>query len=107
MENRAQDRSGVAGGALWGRVLCAAGIILAIIGAYFVSIALGAVGLFLGIAGYFLGTRNLGLITIILGVVSIFVGLLMGQGVMAGSYDRAVDGWFREIPAEQIRSDKE
>ncbi len=32
----------------WGRTLCAVGIVLAVIGAYFVSVALGAVGITLG-----------------------------------------------------------
>ncbi len=79
-----------------------AGLILAVIGAYFVSVALGAVGIVLGVVGYALGARRLGAATVVLGVVSIFVGLLVGQGVMAGSYDRAVDGWFRDTPVEQI-----
>ena len=87
---------------LWRRVLCVAGLILAAIGAYFVSVALGAVGIVLGVVGYALGARRLGAATVVLGVASIFVGLLAGQGVMAGSYDRAVDGWFRDTPVEQI-----
>ena len=76
-----------------------AGMVLAVVGAYFVSVALGVV---LGVAGYALGARRLGAATAVVGVVSIFVGLLAGQGVMAGSYDRAVDGWFRDTPVEQI-----
>ncbi len=90
----------------WGRTLCAAGIVLAVIGAYFVSVALGAVGIVLGVVGYALGARRLGAATVVLGVASIFVGLLVGQGVMAGSYDRAVDGWFRDTPVEQITDDE-
>ncbi len=82
------------------------GIVLAVIGAYFVSVALGAVGITLGVVGYSLGARNLGRLTVVVGVVSIFVGLLVGQGVMPGTYDRAVDGWFRNIPAEQITDDE-
>ena len=83
-----------------------AGIILAVVGAYFVSVALGAVGVVLGVAGYALGARRLGAATAVAGVASIFVGLLAGQGVMAGSYDRSVDGWFRDTPVEQITEDE-
>lgn len=68
------------------------GIVLALIGAYFVSIALGAVGVALGVAGYYLGPQNLGRVTIALGVVSICDGLFAGQGVIPGSYDEAVNG---------------
>jgi hypothetical protein len=39
------------GAALFGRVLCVAGMALAVIGAYSVSVALGAVGIVLGVAG--------------------------------------------------------
>jgi hypothetical protein len=77
---------------LAGRVLCTLGIILAVIGAYFVSVALGAVGIFLGVVGYSLGARNLGRAVVLLGLVSIYVGLLIGQAAMPGSYDAAVDG---------------
>ena len=90
----------------WGHVLCVAGMVLAVVGAYFVSVALGAVGIVLGVVGYALGARRLGVATVVLGVVSIFVGLLVGQGVMAGSYDRAVDGWFRNTSVEQITEDE-
>ena len=79
-----------------------AGMALALIGAYFVSVALGAVGIVLGVVGYALGAPRLGAAAVVAGVASIFVGLLVGQGVMAGSYDRAVDGWFRGTPVEQI-----
>jgi hypothetical protein len=43
---------------------------------------------------------------VVAGVASIFVGLLVGQGVMAGSYDRAVNGWFRDTPVEQITDEE-
>jgi hypothetical protein len=90
------------GKVLLGWVLCAIGVVLAFIGAFFVSIAIGAVAILLGVAGYALGARNPGRITAVLGVVSIFVGLLIGQGVIPGSYDRVVDGWFREMPTERF-----
>ena len=103
MQNSARNKNG---SALLGRVVCVAGIILALIGAYFVSVALGAVGIVLGVVGYALGARRLGAATVVLGVASIFLGLLVGQGVVAGSYDRAVDGWFRNTPVEQITGDE-
>ena len=102
MEDGARNKNGAA---LLGRMLCVAGIALAVIGALFVSAALGAVGIVLGVVGYALGARRLGVATVVLGVVSIFVGLLVGQGAIAGSYDRAVDGWFRNTPVEQITNE--
>jgi C4-dicarboxylate transporter len=77
-----------------------------VIGAYFVSVALGAVGIVLGVVGYALGARRLGAAAVVAGAASIFVGLLVGQGVMAGSYDRAVNGWFRDTPVEQITDEE-
>ena len=76
----------------WGRVLSLLGIILAFIGALFVSIGTEGIAIALGVAGYFLGARTLGTATIILSVVGMFVGLLAGQGVMPGAYDEAVSG---------------
>jgi hypothetical protein len=99
VEGGAKGKNGTA---MLGRVLCVTGIVLAVIGAFFVSVALGAASIILGVVGYALGARRLAVITVVLGTISIFVGLLVGQGVMAGSYDRAVDGWFRNTPTEQI-----
>jgi hypothetical protein len=32
-----------------------------------------------------------------------FAGVLIGQGVIPGdAYDRAVDGWFRNMPTERF-----
>ncbi len=76
----------------WSRLLCAVGILLAIVGAFFVSVALGALGIVFGVVGYGVGARNLGFATILLGVVSILMGLFIGQGVIAGSYDEVVNG---------------
>ena len=76
----------------WGRVLCVLGIVLALIGALFVSIATEGIAIALGVAGYFLGARSLGITTIVLSVVGMFLGLLAGQGVMLGAYDEAVNG---------------
>ncbi len=94
-EARRNGREGSRVGVFWGRLLCMVGILLGIVGSFFVSVALGALGIFLGVAGDFMGAHNLGRMTIILGVVSIFVGLFIGQGVMAGSYDEMVNG-FKE-----------
>ena len=79
-------------GAFWGRVLCVFGILLAVVGAYFVSVATEGVGIALGVAGYAFGARTLGITTIVLCVIGMFVGLLVGQGVIPGSYDEPVDG---------------
>lgn len=84
--------AGSSGKLLAGRILCAGGIVLALVGAYFVSIGTGVVGILLGAIGYYLGARNLGRVTIILCVLAIFVSLLAGQGVMPGAYDNVVNG---------------
>lgn len=84
-----------------GRAVSVIGILLSIVSAYYVSIALGALGMILGMAGYALGSRNLGRATVIIGLLAIFAGLLFGQDVMAGAYDRAVDGVFRSGPARE------
>lgn len=78
---------------LVGRVLAGIGLIVGVpIGAYFVSIAVGFVGIIFGIMGYALGSRRLGFATIVLCTVAMFVGLLVGQGVIVGSYDETVNG---------------
>ena len=74
------------------RLLCAAGILLAVIGAFFISIALNALGVVLGMLGYALGARWLGPATVILALLTLMVGLLLGQGVLPGAYDRITDG---------------
>lgn len=87
-----------------GRVLSIIALIFFVpIGALFVSIATGSLGLSLGIVGYVLGARRLGLAAIVLCTVAIFVGLLIGQGVIPGdTFNRAVDGFFRDIPTERL-----
>ncbi len=78
---------------LVGRVLAGIGLVVCVpIGAYFVSIAVGFAGIILGIMGYALGSRRLGFATIVLCTVAMFVGLLVGQGVIVGSYDETVNG---------------
>jgi putative Mn2+ efflux pump MntP len=79
-------------GAFWGRVLCTVGIVLAIVGAFFVSIASEGIGATLGVAGYLLGARALGVTTIVLCVVAAFVGLFVGPYAMPGTYDELVNG---------------
>ncbi len=86
-----EKRTG-AKGVLLGRVLCMVGVILAIIGAFFVSIATEGIAIALGLAGYFLGARILGVKTIVLSVVGMFLGLLAGQGVILGAYEEEVNG---------------
>jgi hypothetical protein len=76
----------------WGRVLCAAGIVLAIVGAFFVSIASEGIGIALGMAGYLLGARALGVTTIVLCGAAALVSLFVGPYAMPGSYDELVNG---------------
>jgi len=87
-----------------GRLLSGIAIVFCVpLGALFVSIATGAVGVFLGITGYALGARRLGALAVVLCTAAMFVGLLVGQGVLpGGAYDRAVDGWFRNMPTERF-----
>ena len=90
-----------------GRLLSGVAIAFCVpLGALFVSIATGAVGVFLGIAGYALGARRLGALAVVLCTAAMFVGLLVGQGVIPGeAFDRAVDGWFRNMPTERFTED--
>ena len=86
-----------------GRLLSGIAIVFCVpLGALFVSVATGAVGVFLGITGYALGARRLGALAVVLCTAAMFVGLLVGQGVLPGTYDRAVDGWFRNMPTERF-----
>lgn len=61
--------------------------------------------MFLGITGYVLGARRLGALAVVLCTAAMFVGFLVGQGVVPGAYDRAVDGWFRNMPTERFTED--
>jgi len=90
-----------------GRVLSGFALIFCVpLGALFVSIATGAVGICLGIVGYTLGASRLGFLAVVLCTAAMFVGLIVGQGVMpGGAYDRAVDGWFREMPTDRFTED--
>ena len=89
----------------WGRGVCIAGIVLAvlgIIGAFFgigASIVPGALGIMLGILGYFLGSTRLGTITIILSTAVLFLGLAASQGLLPG-----VDRSDRTLPPEAPRA---
>ncbi|QIN81634.1 hypothetical protein GBA63_02570 [Rubrobacter tropicus] len=87
-----------------GRLLSGFALVFCVpVGALFVSIAAGAVGIFLGTAGYALGARRLGSLAVVLCTAAMFVGLLVGQGVIPGdAYDRAVDGWFRNMPTDRF-----
>ncbi len=66
------------------------GIVLAIVGAFFVSIASEGIGIARGVAGYLLGA--LGVTTIVLCGAAALVGLFVGPYAMAGSYDELVNG---------------
>ena len=84
----------------FGRLLCGLGIALAVIGAFFVSVATNVLGMVLGMVGYVLGTRRLGTLTIILALITLAGGLFLGQGVVPGAYDRITDwGSFRIPPS--------
>jgi type III secretory pathway component EscR len=80
------------GKVLAARLLCAVGILLALIGAFFISIALNALGIVFGMLGYALGARWLGPAAVVLALVTLLAGLLLGQGVVPGAYDRITDG---------------
>lgn len=90
-----------------GRLLSAIALLFcAPVGALFVSVATGAVGVTLGIAGYALGARRLGLLAVLACTAAMFVGLLVGQGTIPGDvFDRAVDGFFRNMPTERFTED--
>lgn len=82
------------------RLLCTLGTALALIGAFFVSVATNVLGIVLGMVGYALGARRLGTATIILALVTLVAGLFLGQGVIPGAYDRITDwGSFRVPPS--------
>jgi len=90
-----------------GRLLSVVALVFCVpLGALFVSIATGSVGILMGITGYALGARRLGLLAVVLCTAAMFVGLLVGPGVVPGdAYDRAVDGWFRNMPTERFTED--
>ncbi len=90
--NESAERSTIELRIFWGRVLRVFGILLAIVGAYFMSVATEAVGIALGLAAYALGARTLGVTTIVFCALAAFVALLIGQGVIPGSYDGVVNG---------------
>lgn len=92
----AKEANATVNGAFWGRVVSVIALVFcAPVGIYFVSIAVEFVGILLGILGYVLGARRLGWLAVVICTVAMFLGLLIAQGVMAGAYDRAVDGVFR------------
>jgi hypothetical protein len=76
------------------RMLCAVGLGLAVVGAFFVSVGTNVVGIVLGAIGYYLGARVFGIVVIILATVTLFIGLLIGQGAIPGSYDQVMNGYF-------------
>ena len=90
-----------------GRLLSAVALVFCVpLGALFVSIATGAVGILFGTTGYVLGARRLGALAVVLCTAAMFVGLAIGPGVVPGdAYDRAVDGWFRDMPTERFTED--
>lgn len=94
----AQTGGPASGKLMAGRILSVVALVFCVpVGVLFVSIAIGAVGICLGVVGYALGARRLGSLAVVLCVAAMFLGLFIGQGVIPGSYDRAVEGWIREI----------
>lgn len=94
---RPDDRPdvGARSGLIPGRILCTIGLGSAVIGAFFVSIGSDIMGMLLGMMGYYFGARVFGVVVIVLSTVTLFVGLLVGQGVIPGSYDQFVEGFSR------------
>jgi hypothetical protein len=62
-----------------GRVLSITGLFLAVIGAFFVSVAMNGLGMILGMLGYALGSRILGSVASWLSLITIFIGMFFGQ----------------------------
>ena len=88
-------------GRLVAGALGTAGVVFAIVGAYFISVAFAASGILLGTVGYAVGARNLGRAAVALGVVAIFIGLFVGQRAMPGSYDQKAPqhaNYVRNVP---------
>lgn len=84
---------GSGGKLLAGRILCATGLGLAVVGAFFVSVGTDILGMVLGATGYGLGTRIFGVVVIVLSTVTLFIGLVVGQDPMPGSYDEIMNGF--------------
>jgi len=68
---------------------------LAVVGAFFVSIATDVLGMVLGMVGYFLGARVLGTVVVILSIATFLIGLLGGPAALPGSYDQPTHGTER------------
>lgn len=77
------------------RALCVVGMSLAVVGAFFVSMATDVLGMVLGMAGYFLGARVLGAVVVALSFATLLIGLLVGPLAIPGSYDQPTDGISR------------
>lgn len=76
-----------------GRLLSVVALVFCVpAGALFVSVASGAMGIFLGVVGYALGARGIGRLAIVACVAAMLLGLLVGPGVIPGSYDAALNG---------------
>ena len=71
------------------------GMSLAVVGAFFVSIATDVLGMVLGMVGYFLGARVLGTVVVILSIATFLIGLLGGPAALPGSYDQPTHGTER------------
>ena len=77
------------------RILCGIGLGLAVVGAFFVSLATAVFGIILGMVGYFLGARVFGAVVVILSTAALFIGLLVGPAAVPGTYDEPMNGATR------------
>ena len=90
------DHGGGQGRSLFpARVLCVVGMSLAVVGAFFVSVATDVLGMVLGMVGYFLGARVLGTVVVVLSIATLLIGLLVGPVALPGSYDQPTHGTER------------
>ena len=71
------------------------GLILAVVGVFFVSVATSVLGMLLGMVGYFLGARVFGAVVVLLSIATLFIGLLIGPLSIPGSYDQPSNGTER------------
>lgn len=67
------------GNLLAGRVLSMTGLVFAVIGAFFVSVAVNVLGMILGMFGYALGSRILGGVASFLSLITMVIGIYYGQ----------------------------
>ncbi|CAA9460343.1 MAG: hypothetical protein AVDCRST_MAG28-3200 [uncultured Rubrobacteraceae bacterium] len=70
----------------FGRVVCAVGLISAVVGAFSVDVSLEVVGIVLGALGYALDASKLGILTIVFSTIALVFLLAAGQGYVPGPW---------------------